>query len=211
MRKSLDSTLADLTSTLFALAIAVCLLSGPCATLSGADKPYAHDTPAAEPLHSGLKVGDKVHTFYVRAITGPLKNRSVCYVCRNGDRPVVMIFVRRITPELTKLLKGIDAEIDAHRAAGLRGFGVFLAGDGNELLPQVQTLAFDEKINLPLTIAAAPSDGSAGGTIHPDAAVTVMLYRDQTVTANFAYRADELQDREIERILKGIRTLADEP
>ena len=77
-------------------------------------------------------------------------------------------------------------------------------------LPQVQTLAFDEKINLPLTIAAAPSDGSAGGTIHPDAAVTVILYRDQTVTANFAYRADELQEREIDKVLKGVQALADE-
>jgi hypothetical protein len=171
--------------------------------------PQARASPP-EPLRSGLQAGERVQTFYVRAITGPLKNKSVCYVCRNGDRPVVMIFVRRITPELKKLLKGIDAEIDGHRAWGLRGFGVFLAGDGDELLPQVQTLAFDEKVNLPLTIAAAPSDGSAGGTIHADAAVTVMLYREQIVTANFAYRALELQDREIDRILKGIRTLAQE-
>lgn len=193
----------------FALGIAISLIVVRYTTIYGADEPAA--SPAAEPLQSGLKVGEKVHTFYVRAITGPLKNKSVCYVCRNGDRPVVMIFVRRISPQLKKLLKGIDAEIDAHRAEGLRGFGVFLAGEGNELLPQVQTLAFDEKLNLPLTIAAAPSDGSAGGTIHPDAAVTVMLYRDLTVTANFAYRAEELQDQEIERILKGIRTLADEP
>src|SRR5579864_6018029 len=125
--------------------------------LLSAEREPGDQSPAAT-LQSGLQAGERVQTFYVRAITGPLKNKSVCYVCRNGDRPVVMIFVRRITPELKKLLKGIDAEIDAHRAAGLRGFGVFLAGDGNPGapgLPQVQTLAFDEKINLPLTIAAA--------------------------------------------------------
>jgi hypothetical protein len=161
------------------------------------------------PLQSGLKVGEKVPTFYVRAITGPLKNKSVCYVCRNGDRPVVMLFIRKITPELKQLLKQIDREVDEHRAAGLRGFGVFVAGDSKELLPQVQTLAFDEKIELPLTIAAAPSDGSAGRSIHPDAAVTIILYRDQTVIANFAYRADELKAEESEAVLKGIRALAD--
>lgn len=183
--------------TLSVIAVCVCLAA-------------THAGEPARPLQSGLKVGDKVSTFYVRAVTGPLKNKSVCYVCRNGDRPVVMLFIRQITPELKTLLKGIDAEIDRSRASGLRSFGVFLPVDGKELLPQVQTLAFDEKINLPLTIAAAPSDGSAGGTIHPDAAVTVMLYRDQTVTANFAYRADELQDGEIAKVLKGIRALADE-
>src|SRR4029079_15241118 len=94
----------------------------------------------ASPLASGPKVGEKVSTFYVRAVTGPLKSKSVCYVRRNGDRPVVMLFIRQITPELKTLLKGIDAEVDRSRASGLRSFGVFLPGDGAELLPQVQTL-----------------------------------------------------------------------
>jgi hypothetical protein len=210
MNKSVHSVPRFLVATIFVVGIAISLHWDRVAMLYGDDTPASRATPPSDPLQSGLKVGEKVHTFYVRAITGPLKNKSVCYVCRNGDRPVVMVFVRRITPQLKKLLKGIDGEIDAHRAAGLRGFGIFLPGEGNELLPQVQTLAFDEKINLPLTIAAAPSDGSAGGTIHPDAAVTVLLYRDLTVTANFAYRADELPDGEIDKILKGIRKLADE-
>jgi hypothetical protein len=161
-------------------------------------------------LQSGPQIGEKVSTFYVRAVTGPLKSRSVCYVCRNGDRPVVMLFVRKITPELKSLLKGLDAEIDRSRASGLRSFGVFLPAENGspELFPQVQTLAFDEKINLPLTIAAAPSDGSAGGTIHADAAVTVILYRDLTVTANFVCRAEELTPDRIETILQAVKKLA---
>jgi hypothetical protein len=120
-----------------------------------------------------------------------------------------MLFIRQITPELKELLKGIDKEIDQHRAAGLRSFGVFVASDSQELLPHVQTLAFDEKINLPLTIAAAPSDGSAGRSIHPDAAVTIILYRDQMVTANFAYRADELKAEQSAAVLKCVRSLAE--
>jgi hypothetical protein len=177
--------------------------------LCAACPPGAESDSSATSLQSGLKVGEKVPTFYVRAITGPLKNKSVCYVCRNGDRPVVMLFVRQITPGLKTLLKKIDDEVDGHRASGLRSFAVFIAGDGQELLPQVQTLAFDEKLNLPLTIAAAPSDGSAGRSIHPDAAVTIILYRDQIVTANFAYRAEELRAEQTAAVLKSIRALAD--
>jgi hypothetical protein len=190
----------------FLWALLVALATAP--TLGVDNEPGSQAGPHKEPLQSGLKVGEKVPTFYVRAVTGPLKNKSVCYVCRNGDRPVVMLFVRQITPDLKRLLKGIDDEVDRHRAAGLRSFAVFLAGENEELLPRVQTLAFDEKINLPLTIAAAPSDGSAGRTIHADAAVTVVLYRDQTVTANFALRAAELNGDAIEAILKSTRALA---
>src|SRR5258708_1314941 len=110
---------------------------GTALPIRGEGEPAAKFEPSAAPLQSGLKVGEKVPTFYVRAITGPLKNKSVCYVCRNGDRPVVMLFIRQITPELKRLLKGIDGEVDQHRASGLRSFGVFLAGDNKELLPQV--------------------------------------------------------------------------
>ena len=56
---------------------------------------------------------------------------------------------------------GISPLIDSPHECAIISIAVFLAGENEELLPQVQTLAFDEKINLPLTIAAAPSDGSA--------------------------------------------------
>src|SRR5262245_11499857 len=115
------------------------------ATLARADEAGTTSSPELKSgLQIGLRVGDKVPTFYVRAITGPLKNKSVCYVCRNGDRPVVMVLVRETSPELAKLLKGIDEQVDRHRADGLRSFGVFLAQDSQQLLPKVQTLAFDE-------------------------------------------------------------------
>ena len=175
----------------------VCTAVALCLVLFAVASPprFAQDTaPSANraPLKPGLQVGEKVPSFYVRAITGPLRTKSVCYVCRNGDRPVVMLLVRKITPELPGLLKKIDEIVDENRAVGLRSFGVFLAEDSKTLAPQLQTLAFDEKINLPLTVAAAPADGLGGETPHPEAAVTVLLYREQRVTANVAYREGEL-------------------
>jgi hypothetical protein len=167
----------------------------------------AADLPSG--LKSGLQVGERIPTFYVRAITGPLQSKSVCYVCRNGDRPVVMVLVQEVTPELRKLLKGIDELVDTHRADGLRSFGVFVARDSKTLLPAVQTLAFEEKLNLPLTVSAASVDGAAGQNLSPEAAVTVILYREQKVTANFAYRTGELTAAEITRVLTEVRRLAE--
>ena len=76
------------------------------------------------PLESGLKVGEHVPSFYTRAVTGPLMNKSVCYVCRNGQRPVVMVLMRRIDAELKPLMKSLDRLVDGNRAAGLGRDGI---------------------------------------------------------------------------------------
>jgi hypothetical protein len=45
-------------------------------------------------LESGPKTGSTINQFFVRAVTGPHRNRSVCYVCRYGSRPVVMVLLQ---------------------------------------------------------------------------------------------------------------------
>lgn len=177
-----------------------------------ADEPHSVEAHSGvSHFESGLKVGAKVPQFYVRAVSGAHQNKSVCYVCRNGDRPVVMLIARDMTPELTQLLQKVDALVDQNRAAGLRGFGVFLPQEGKELFPKVQTLAFNAHLSMPLTIATTATEGPSGQEIHPDASLTVILYRDQTVTANFAYRAGQLDAKAIEAILKSTRELAGIP
>jgi hypothetical protein len=171
---------------------------------------FALATRAAEPrlLQSGLQKGETVPQFYVRAVTGPLKGKSVCYVCRNGDRPVVMVLARRIDPELKKLLKDLDAVVDRHRADGLRCFGVFVGDDGRQLAPQIQTLGFDEQLSLPLTLAVSTGEGPTGQKLHADAAITVVLYRDLTVLANYAYRPGEFHAADRAMILSQTEKLA---
>lgn len=170
------------------------------------DAPATPVPPTAEKL--GLDVGNKVPTFYVRAVTGPLKNKSVCYVCRNGERPVVLVIVREITPELPALLRRIDELVDGHRAEGLRSFAVFVANNGKEWLPDIQTFAFDNKINLPLTISAALAESPVAPHATSDAAVTVVVYRDQIVLHRAAFRPGELKAGNVETITRMIRDLS---
>lgn len=155
-------------------------------------------------IQTGFQPGERIPTFYVRAITGSLANKSVCYVCRNGDRPVVILLARDISPELGRLARGIDEVVDSQRAAGLRAFGVFATvGDGRDLAAKVQTFGFDEKLSLPLTITTAPP---ASCRI-PDTGVTVILYRDQRVVSHTTYRAAELTPSAIAAVLETIKRL----
>jgi hypothetical protein len=153
--------------------------------------------------------GDAVPNFYVRAVTGPLQGKSVCYVCRNGDRPVVMILARKIIPRLGELLRDVDQQIDAHRADGLRGFGVFIGPDSRQLLPQVQTLAFENKLSLPLTLAAAPAEGPALRGLSDRAAVAVVLYRNQRVCETFQFADERIDETASTTVVEAVQALAE--
>jgi hypothetical protein len=160
---------------------------------------------AAEPLESGRRRGEKVPSFYVRAVTGPLRNRTVCYVCRNGARPVVMVLMRDIERPTAPLLKGIDKIVDAHRADGLRSFGVLVSDDSRSATSRVQTLSFDAKLAVPLTVGSVTVAEEGCQDLHPDAAMTVVLYREQRVVESFAFRKGELDKDGVGTVLAAVR------
>jgi hypothetical protein len=161
------------------------------------------------PLAEMFDRGDAVPNFYVRAVTGPLQGKSVCYVCRNGDRPVVMILARKIIPRLGELLRAVDQQIDAHRADGLRGFGVFIGADSRQLLPQVQTLAFENKLNLPLTLAAAPAEGPALRGLSESTAVAIVLYRNHRVCETFRFGDEGIDENVSQSVIAAVQALAE--
>ncbi|MEX1230878.1 MAG: hypothetical protein WEB58_11610 [Planctomycetaceae bacterium] len=163
---------------------------------------------AKRPFHSGRMVGDDVPYFYVRAVTGPMMNRSVCYVCRNGQRPVVMVLMRKLSPSARDLLVEIDRVVNKSRAHGLRCFGVLVSEEPMHDVSRVQTFAFDGKIEMPLTIGAPMVALPSCQNLNPDADVTVVLYRQRRVVATYAFRGDSLDQASIERLSETIRQFA---
>ena len=163
--------------------------------------------PVAE-LVSGRATGERVPQFFVRAVTGPLMNKSVCYVCRNGDRPVVMVFLRDVIDGVPSLLKELDTYIDQNRAVGLRGFAVLLSENQRNAVSKLQTLSFDHQLSLPLAVASTQLDAPSSQNLHPDAAVTVVLYHDQTVVKSHAFRAAEIDADRIAEMMASVKALA---
>jgi hypothetical protein len=159
-------------------------------------------------LVAGPEIGSTVASFYVRAVTGPLAGKSVCYVCRNGDRPVVMVFLRNLGPDAGKLLKQLDVTINKHRADGLRCFVVLFSESTQRDAARLQTLAFDEKLDIPLTVATEALAGSTTKNIGPDAEITVVLYDHLKVTDRFSYRAGECDDEACAAIVKSAERMA---
>ncbi|MBW3539554.1 MAG: hypothetical protein KY476_04730 [Planctomycetes bacterium] len=191
------------------------LLAAPHAAVSGAPADAAAAGTEADPEHSttiasGRAPGDYVPTFYVRAVTGPLRNKSVCYVCRHGDRPVVMILLRQVGPELKSLFRNVDRLVERNRASGLKSFGVLLSDEGFPATGRVQTFAFENRIATPLCVAGEAVASPTCQNVHSDAAVTIVLYRDRRVIATHSLRPDELAVARYRPVIESVKRLAAE-
>jgi len=160
-------------------------------------------------LKSGPKAGSTINQFFVRAVTGPHRNRSVCYVCRYGSRPVIMVLIQKPDPKIATLLKAIDAIVDDNRVSGLRSFGVLVTNESDRAVPILQTMAFDERIRMPLTAATTAIAGSSCHNLHKDAATTVILYRNQLAVKNYAFAEGTIDERSLKPLLNGVKRLID--
>jgi hypothetical protein len=164
---------------------------------------------AAEGLKSGPQNGEKVPgPFEPLNVTGEMAGKKCCQYCKNGDNPVAVVFARSVTPEVTKLLKKLDACTAKNKGAKMGSYAVFCS-DADGLEKQLKDVAEKEKIkHLVLTIDN-PS-GPKKYNISKDAEVTVLLYTDHVVKANHTFKKGGLKDKSIEKIVSDVAKILPE-
>src|SRR5262245_15174826 len=113
-----------------------------------------------------------------------------------------MIFAREVSDPLTSLVKKIDEATAANKSARMGSFVVFLTDDEgvDKKLKAMETKAGLKECVLSKDNPAGP----AGYDVARDADITVVLYTNRTVKANYAFRKGELNDKAIERIVADI-------
>lgn len=185
------------------LAIVLTLLAGLSGM--GADD----NTHAKKP--TGCEIGAEVPPFYVREITSDHPNLAVCLVCKNGDRPSVLVSVRRLDQQVERLLAAIDRTVDSHRAEGLRGFAIFLPADAKDLMElpaRLTTLAHDRNLSLPLTIPVESATGPASLKLPEGVQTTVLFYVDKKIVARSFFKSGELSSDQTDQLLETAKSLA---
>jgi hypothetical protein len=149
---------------------------------------------------SGPQVGEKVPgPFKPLNVTGPDAGKASCQYCKNGMRPVAVIFAKAITPEVAQLLKKIDTATAMNKERGLGSYAVVCndtAGLDRQLLAVAQQMQIQNTI---LTLYKA--GGPETYRLAPDADVTILLYNHLTVKANHAFKNGELTGAAIDAIL----------
>jgi hypothetical protein len=142
-------------------------------------------------VKSGPQAGEKVPgPFAPLNINGPDAGKKSCQYCKNGARPVAVIFAKQFTPEVAQLVKKIDVATAAYKEQGLGSYLVVCssaAGIDQQLKDAAQKLAIQNTI---LTLFKA--GGPASYHLAAEADVTVLLYNHFTVKANHAFKSGEL-------------------
>jgi hypothetical protein len=157
---------------------------------------------------SGQQVGESVGAMTVTKVTGnPLDGvpdgKTLCYRCKMGSRPVVMVFARTADTGLAKLLKKLDEEIEEHQSAKLTGFVNMLGTDAETL--KKDTAEFVKLHGIERIAFVVPEESANGPTdykIAPDADLTVVCFKGGKVQANHAFAKGQLTDEKIDAIVE---------
>jgi hypothetical protein len=149
---------------------------------------------ADEPAADGLKCGDSIGAFYVTKVAGAEddgveQGEQLCYRCKYGSRPMVMVFARETGGKVNQLVKEIDAAVKANEDAELKGL-VTLMGEDVAALKQ-SAAKFAKKsgaTQIPVVVAKDNVTGPSNYKIDGKAAVTVVVAKEGGVVAthNFA-------------------------
>jgi hypothetical protein len=158
-------------------------------------------------MTSGPQTGEKVGAFTVTKVAGNpddgvADGRNLCYRCKMGQRPVVMVFARSADEKLAKLLKKIEEEVEEHQDEKLSSFVNMIGTDAESLKKAAADFVAKHGLKrIAFVVPDETKDGPPDLKIAPDADVTVICYREGTVQANHAFTKGGLSDDKIDAVV----------
>ena len=143
-------------------------------------------------LKSGPQAGSRLGAFYVTKCAGAeddgvKEGKNLCYRCRNGSRPQVMVFTRSTDAKVLDLVKKLDNAIATHEDDGLTAFVNLMGEDKDDLSDAAKKLAADSSSkNVPIVVPNEFENGPDNYGINPKAAVTIVLANESVVKSSIA-------------------------
>ncbi len=166
------------------LGLALALVS---ATTAMAEKPTKKGG-----MKSGLQPGENVGAFYVTKCAGAeddgvAEGKNLCYRCRNGSKPQVMVFTRSDDPKVAELVKKLDEAVASNEESKLRVFVNVLNEDKDDASDIAKKFVSTTSVkNIPFVVPNENANGPDNYGINPKAAITIVMANEGNVKANYA-------------------------
>lgn len=169
----------------------------------------ASGTLAAE-LKSGLEPGKNIGAFYVVKCAGSEADGvkigdNLCYRCKYGTQPMVMVFARTADDNLAKLTKQLSKAVEENSGKRLAAF-VNLIGDDEAAL-QSAAKQFGAKAkadNVPIVVPDEFENGPTDYRINEEADVTVIIATGGKVVASHGVSKGGLDGKTIAAIIADV-------
>lgn len=167
---------------------------------------YAEAAGTAESLHRGDPIGAFVVTKVAGAEDdGVETGDSLCYRCRYGSRPMVMVFSRDTGAEVTKLVKALDAAVSANTDSELKALVTLLGKDLGQLKAQAKQMVKDSGAkHVPMVVSEDPEHGPSNYGLDDSAAVTVIVANDSQVVATHTFTSSTI---DVAKVMSEIKPL----
>lgn len=166
----------------------------------------------AEEIKSGLEPGKPVGAFYVTKCAGAAEDgvevgKNLCYRCKNGGRPQVMVFTRDAKDKnVVKLIQALDKAIAENTEKDLRAFVNVLGEDKEQLSTTAKEIAKETKAtNVPFVVPNEFENGPDNYGLNSKAEITIILANGGQVKANHA--VTDAKDLKIEAVLADVKKL----
>lgn len=165
----------------------------------------------AEEIKSGLKEGADIGAFNVTKCAGAESDgvdvgKNLCYRCKNGARPQVMVFTRSTDDKVVALVKQLDAELKKHEDEQLRAFVNVLGDSKAAATEQAKKLATASKAEqVPFVVPNEVENGPEDYGINAKADVTIIIANKSKVVANRAVAS--AKDLDVEAVLSDVKKM----
>jgi hypothetical protein len=163
---------------------------------------------SAEEVKSGLQSGASVGPFNVEKLAGADTDGvsigdNLCYRCRNGGRPQVMVFTRSTDPQVVNLIDQLDAAISKNSKKQLRAFVNYLGDDKRSATKGAKSLAGKTKAkNVPFVLPNEYENGPDNYGLNADVEVTIILAKGLKVQASHAFKVGK--DVNVDAVVKDL-------
>jgi hypothetical protein len=161
---------------------------------------------AKDPCVSGLQIGQRPGPFSFLVASGPQRGQLTCYVCETAEKPGIIVFTRSLSDPLARLVGACDQTISARPKDSVHAWMTVL-GEKTVAIEDLSKWAKQAGLkSMPVGVFDDPV-GPPSYKLADDADVTILLFIDHKVVANFAFRKGELDDASSKRVIEEIKRL----
>jgi hypothetical protein len=173
---------------------------------------FGASVAAAGDVKSGLETGAKIPPFIVTKCAGADADNvqvgaELCYRCKYGSRPQVMVFARKTDGAVAALAKELNSAVGDNESKQLSAFINVLGTDKDAAEKSAKALADTAKTDkVPVVVPVESENGPANYGINPDAEVTVIVANKGVVVASQGFAAGKFDKAAVASVLDEVKS-----